>query len=125
MSEFSEGASLLASSSLEIDYEALAPTHKLWVHLTAGGIAGAAEHCVMFPLDSVKTRMQSLCPCPEASCPTPIHGVASMIRREGWLRPLRGVNAVAIGSVPAHALYFTVYEKMKVFLFINFRYLKY
>ena len=36
--------------------------------------------------------------------------------REGWLRPLRGVNAVAVGSMPAHALYFTVYEKTKGFL---------
>lgn len=77
-------------------------------------LAGIAEHCVFFPLDSVKTRLQSLCPCPETRCPTPIHGVASMVRREGWLRPLRGVNAVAAGSAPAHALYFTVYEKTKV-----------
>uniref|UniRef100_A0A915DRI0 tRNA (guanine(46)-N(7))-methyltransferase n=1 Tax=Ditylenchus dipsaci TaxID=166011 RepID=A0A915DRI0_9BILA len=86
------------------------------VHLSAGGIAGMAEHCVMFPLDSVKTRLQSLCPCPETNCPTPVHGVASMVKREGWMRPLRGVNAVAAGAVPAHALYFTAYEKMKSFL---------
>ncbi|TMS35565.1 hypothetical protein L596_002943 [Steinernema carpocapsae] len=98
------------------DYESLAPTHKLWVHLAAGAVAGMAEHCVMFPFDSVKTRLQSLCPCPEAKCPTPVHGIASMIRREGWLRPLRGVNAVAAGSLPAHALFFTVYEKTKGFL---------
>ncbi|KAK0395868.1 hypothetical protein QR680_001469 [Steinernema hermaphroditum] len=98
------------------EYESLAPTHKLWVHLSAGALAGMTEHCVMFPFDSVKTRLQSLCPCPEAKCPTPVHGIASIIRREGWLRPLRGVNAVAAGSIPAHALYFTVYEKMKAFL---------
>lgn len=118
MPEFSQGTSLLSNNLLEIDYEALSPNHKLWVHLAAGGIAGVAEHCVMFPLDSFKTRIQSLCPCPEASCPTPIHGVASIIKKEGWLRPLRGMNAVALGSVPAHALYFSVYEKMKVFIFI-------
>uniref|UniRef100_A0A914D4A8 Mitoferrin-1 n=1 Tax=Acrobeloides nanus TaxID=290746 RepID=A0A914D4A8_9BILA len=98
------------------DYEALAPTHKIWVHMAAGGLAGLAEHCVMFPLDSVKTRMQSLCPCPEVKCPTPVHGVTSMMRREGWMRPFRGVNAVAAGAIPAHALYFTVYEKAKGFL---------
>jgi solute carrier family 25 iron transporter 28/37 len=98
------------------DYESLPPTHAVWVHLTAGAVAGIAEHCVFFPLDSVKTRLQSLCPCPETKCPTPIHGVASMMRREGWLRPLRGVNAVATGSAPAHALYFAVYEKLKELL---------
>jgi hypothetical protein len=27
-----------------------------------------------------------------------MHGVASMMKREGWLRPLRGVNAVAAGA---------------------------
>jgi hypothetical protein len=27
-------------------------------HLVAGAAAGAAEHVVMFPVDSVKTRMQ-------------------------------------------------------------------
>jgi len=100
----------------EDEYESLAPKHKLWVHLAAGALAGMTEHCVMFPLDSVKTRLQSLCPCPEAKCPTPVHGIASIIRREGWLRPLRGVNAVAAGSVPAHALYFAIYEKTKGFL---------
>jgi solute carrier family 25 iron transporter 28/37 len=111
MSEFSRG-----DPQPEIDYEALAPNHKLWVHLSAGALAGMAEHVVMFPVDSVKTRLQSLCPCPETSCPTPIHGVASMMKREGWLKPLRGVNAVAAGAMPAHALYFTVYEKFKNFL---------
>jgi solute carrier family 25 iron transporter 28/37 len=96
------------------DYESLAPNYSLSVHMMAGAMAGMAEHCVMFPLDSVKTRIQSLCPCPEWKCPTPIHGIASMAKREGFWRPFRGVNAVAIGSVPAHALYFSVYEKIKV-----------
>jgi len=97
----------------EDEYESLPPTATVWVHLAAGAIAGMAEHCVMFPLDSVKTRMQSLCPCPETACKTPVHGVASIIKREGWFRPLRGVNAIALGSMPAHALYFSVYEKVK------------
>ncbi|CAG8860243.1 Mitoferrin [Caenorhabditis elegans] len=101
----------------EDEYESL-PTHSvpIQVHLTAGALAGAVEHCVMFPFDSVKTRMQSLCPCPETKCPTPVHSLMSIVKREGWLRPLRGVNAVAAGSMPAHALYFTVYEKMKGYL---------
>uniref|UniRef100_A0A8R1E134 Mitoferrin n=1 Tax=Caenorhabditis japonica TaxID=281687 RepID=A0A8R1E134_CAEJA len=99
----------------EDEYESL-PTHSIPVHLAAGALAGAVEHCVMFPFDSVKTRMQSLCPCPETKCPTPVHSLMSIVKREGWLRPLRGVNAVAAGSMPAHALYFTVYEKLKGFL---------
>ncbi|KAI6239488.1 hypothetical protein M3Y99_00566600 [Aphelenchoides fujianensis] len=75
----------------EEEYETLAPNYPLWVHMSAGALAGMTEHVVMYPVDSVKTRLQSLCPCPEIKCQTPIHGVASMIRREGWLKPLRGV----------------------------------
>jgi len=109
------------SSICVTGYESLATTYSLWVHMAAGAAAGLAEHCALFPVDSVKTRLQSLCPCPENTCPTPIHGLAGMIRREGWLRPLRGVNAVAAGSIPAHALYFTIYEKTKLFLTGNTR----
>jgi len=104
-----------------VEYEALPPTYKLWVHLTAGALAGLAEHTATYPIDSVKTREQSLCRCPKAKFATPFHEVASIIRNEGWKRPLRGVNAVAAGSIPAHALYFTVYEKMKDFLTGNTR----
>jgi solute carrier family 25 iron transporter 28/37 len=104
------------SPSGGVKSECVAPNHKVWVHLSSGAVAGMLEHVVMFPFDSVKTRIQSLLPSPETNCPTPIHGVASMIKREGWMKPLRGVNAIAVGSLPAHALYFTAYEKLKNFL---------
>uniref|UniRef100_A0A0N5AM22 Mitoferrin n=1 Tax=Syphacia muris TaxID=451379 RepID=A0A0N5AM22_9BILA len=99
----------------EEEYETL-PTHKLWVHFVAGSMAGLAEHCVMFPFDSVKTRLQSLVTCPEVKCPTAMHCVMSMAKREGWRRPFRGVNAMIAGAVPAHALYYTVYERFKYML---------
>lgn len=35
------------------DYESL-PTASVGVHMTAGAFAGIMEHCVMYPLDSVK-----------------------------------------------------------------------
>jgi len=97
------------------DYESL-PTHSLYVHLVAGAGAGMMEHCVMYPIDSVKTRMQSLCPCPEKACRTPMHGLIEMIRTEGILRPMKGVSSIAMGAAPAHALYYTVYEKSKLYL---------
>lgn len=34
-------------------YETL-PTSSVAVHMTAGAFAGIMEHCVMYPLDSVK-----------------------------------------------------------------------
>ena len=37
----------------------------------------------------------------------------TMIRQEGWSRPVRGVSAVFVGAGPAHAMYFAGYEKIK------------
>lgn len=41
------------------DYESL-PTGNVGIHMTAGAVAGIMEHCVMFPVDSVKVRALSL-----------------------------------------------------------------
>jgi solute carrier family 25 iron transporter 28/37 len=97
------------------DYEQL-PTHSIYVTMTAGAAAGIMEHCLMYPIDSLKTRIQSLCPCPEQSCRTPVSGFMEMAKREGFLGTYRGVNAIAVGAIPAHALYFSVYEKLKTTL---------
>lgn len=94
------------------DYESL-PTSSVRVHMTAGAIAGVLEHCVMFPVDSVKTRMQSLAPSPEAAYRSIREGLVKMVNSEGILRPLGGVNAVILGAGPAHALYFSAYEGIK------------
>lgn len=37
------------------DYESL-PTNNVSTHMTAGAMAGVMEHCVMYPLDSVKVN---------------------------------------------------------------------
>lgn len=38
------------------DYETL-PTDNVGTHMIAGAIAGVMEHCVMYPLDSVKVSV--------------------------------------------------------------------
>ena len=38
------------------DYESLPPSTPLLVSCTAGALAGVAEHCAMYPVDSVKVR---------------------------------------------------------------------
>lgn len=38
------------------EYETL-PSSSVSTHMTAGAIAGIMEHCVMYPLDSVKVRV--------------------------------------------------------------------
>ncbi|XP_077118952.1 mitoferrin-1 isoform X3 [Ranitomeya variabilis] len=59
------------------------------------------------------TRMQSLQPDPNAQYRGVMEALRKMIRSEGLLTPLRGINVTVLGAGPAHALYFACYEKMK------------
>ncbi|KAG8035528.1 hypothetical protein G9C98_006974 [Cotesia typhae] len=97
---------------MDIDeYESL-PTTSVGVNMTAGASAGIMEHCVMYPVDSVKTRMQQLTPEPGGR-----HNARTvlfkMIHQEGLRRSFRGVSVMVAGAGPAHALYFSCYEMIK------------
>lgn len=63
-----------------------------------------------------QTRMQRIQPCAEARYKTVGEAFYKMVRQEGILRPIRGMTAVIVGAGPAHALYFSCYEKAKVVL---------
>ncbi|CAH1641672.1 unnamed protein product [Spodoptera littoralis] len=91
------------------DYETL-PTQNSVTHMTAGAIAGVMEHCIMYPLDSVKTRMQSLRNANNSSISETFR---HMVKKEGLLRPIRGMSAVVMGAGPAHACFFATYEYCK------------
>ncbi|KAM9822847.1 mitoferrin-1 [Syngnathus typhle] len=95
------------------DYETLPPHVSVTTHMTAGAVAGVLEHTVMYPVDSVKTRMQSLQPDPKAQYRGVYEALRRIIRTEGFLRPLRGLNITMMGAGPAHALYFACYERLK------------
>ncbi|KAJ4952989.1 hypothetical protein NE237_029821 [Protea cynaroides] len=94
-----------------------------WQFMVAGSIAGMVEHMAMFPVDTLKTRMQmvgasSAASC--SSCPTKSHRqpqfgrfLASIMRTEGPLGLYRGIGAMGLGAGPAHAVYFSVYEVCK------------
>ncbi|KAK5644490.1 hypothetical protein RI129_005790 [Pyrocoelia pectoralis] len=92
------------------DYETL-PTSNVFTHMTAGAFAGVMEHCLMYPLDSVKTRMQSL--LPSSSRDGISRTLFNMVQQEGIFRPVRGMPAVIVGAGPAHAFYFSSYEYLK------------
>ena len=57
--------------------------------------------------------MQSLHPNPSATYRSVPDALYKMMTREGLFRPIKGVSAVIAGAGPAHALYFSCYEKMK------------
>ncbi|RXN09787.1 mitoferrin-1 [Labeo rohita] len=111
--EMSEVKSDGGSSEGDEDYESLPAHASLCTHMTAGAVAGVLEHTVMYPVDSVKTRMQSLQPDPKAQYRSVYGALKRIVRTEGLLRPLRGLNITVLGAGPAHALYFACYERIK------------
>eukprot|EP00056_Hartaetosiga_gracilis_P006093 m.92970 g.92970 ORF g.92970 m.92970 type:complete len:312 (-) comp12375_c1_seq1:390-1325(-) len=96
------------------DYEALPQHASPYIHMLAGGAAGILEHTAMYPFDVVKTRLQKVNPSPGGLYTGVAHCMKSMVRTEGFPSLFRGMNAVLLGAGPAHALYFSVYEKSKL-----------
>ncbi|TRY84090.1 hypothetical protein DNTS_008935 [Danionella cerebrum] len=97
----------------EPDYEGLPRGASTSTYMLAGAVAGIMEHCLMFPIDCVKTRMQSLQPEPAARYRNVMDALWRIMRTEGIWRPIRGLNVTAVGAGPAHALYFACYERLK------------
>ncbi|KAI1308406.1 Fe(2+) transporter [Mortierella claussenii] len=97
----------------EYEYEALPENSSVAASLLAGALAGVAEHAVMYPVDSIKTRMQILQPTPQAVYSGVINAASRITTTEGARTLWRGVNSVIMGAGPAHALYFATYEYAK------------
>ena len=68
------------------------------VALMAGGAAGMTVDVVLFPLDTLKTRLQSS---------------QGFIKAGGFRGIYNGLSAAAVGSAPGAALFFMTYEKCK------------
>lgn len=86
---------------------------QFWQYMVAGSIAGSIEHMAMFPVDTLKTRMQAL------TGSDPVHPIGvrrafgSILKLEGPSGLYRGIAAMGLGAGPAHAVYFSVYEICK------------
>jgi len=63
--------------------------------LVAGGLAGTSVDVALFPIDTLKTRMQS----PQG-----------FIKAGGFRGIYNGLGAAAVGSAPGAALFFSSYE---------------
>lgn len=101
------------STDDEDPYESLPGVRNTFVYMAAGAAAGIGEHCIMYPVDVVRTRMQSIRPqiAHKSLWPT----VTQLIKTER-LKTFRGMSAVVIGAGPAHALYFATYENLKKYI---------
>mmetsp|Transcript_4688 Transcript_4688/g.13357 ORF Transcript_4688/g.13357 Transcript_4688/m.13357 type:complete len:284 (-) Transcript_4688:186-1037(-) len=70
----------------------------LYVSLISGGVAGTTVDVVLFPLDTIKTRLQA----PEG-----------FMKSGGFNGLFKGVSAAAVGSAPGASLFFMSYETAK------------
>lgn len=81
-------------------------------HMIAGSFAGLAEHVSIFPLDTLKTNIQ----CEKCGSSSPFKTLSCaqrIVKNDGILRLWRGVGAMFLGCIPAHAAYFSLFETMK------------
>jgi len=97
----------------EVDYESLPPNAGLAVNMLAGALAGISEHAVMFPVDSIKTRMQVFATSPVAVYSGVGNAFSRISSTEGMRALWRGVTSVVLGAGPAHAVHFGTLEAVK------------
>ncbi|KAF6146942.1 hypothetical protein GIB67_036661 [Kingdonia uniflora] len=84
-----------------------------WQYMIAGSVAGCVEHTAMFPVDTLKTRMQALVSFPAQASVGLRQALGSILKVEGPRGLYRGIGAMGLGAGPAHAVYFSVYEFCK------------
>ncbi|VEU20759.1 DEKNAAC101716 [Brettanomyces naardenensis] len=100
-------------TKIQIDYEALPENSPVFAQLVAGAFAGIMEHTVMYPVDAVKTRMQT---AQLKSDEGLIQAFSRISSSEGVSGLWRGVSSVIVGAGPAHAVYYLVFESTKTAL---------
>jgi len=79
----------------------MANTELMVTYLVSGGFAGLACDITMYPVDTIKTRLQSS---------------VGFVKSGGFNSIFRGLGSVALGSVPNNATFFLAYESSKQFL---------
>ncbi|KAI0786200.1 S-adenosylmethionine transporter [Abortiporus biennis] len=76
--------------------EASGPT--FYQSLAAGGMAGTAVDLLFFPIDTIKTRLQS---------------AQGFVHAGGFKGIYKGVGSVVVGSAPGAAIFFCTYDTLK------------
>ncbi|CCI44685.1 unnamed protein product [Albugo candida] len=109
-------SSLHEPSMIDEDWEEWSPEKGSFLHhMMAGSAAGVAEHVSIFPIDTIKTHMQ----CEQchwsgsSSKSSALETLRRLLKEEGPLRLFRGVSTMLGASLPAHALYFSIFEYAK------------
>ncbi|KAI4495815.1 hypothetical protein M0802_008438 [Mischocyttarus mexicanus] len=86
-------------TSYENNFKSFPGRNLLFTSIFAGASAGICVDTVLFPIDTIKTRLQSQ------------HG---FLQSGGFKGLYRGLYPVLVGSTPTAALFFVTYESTKV-----------
>lgn len=131
------------SADDDLEWEEWDGSGKFWHHCVAGSIAGVSEHTLMYPFDTAKTYLQACAECPHtassvtkgasqhklssSAMPRPgmwttmrhivttaeLNSTGTVSKTAGMTRLWRGVQAIVVGCIPAHAFFFSTYEVTK------------
>ncbi len=83
---------------------------KTWQLMIAGSLAGVGYHCLMFPVDTVKSIYQ----IQEETNPRTLVDIAGQIyRKKGFFGFYSGLGVTLCKSIPASAILFVLYERIK------------
>lgn len=78
--------------------------------LLSGGVAGLAVDLSLYPLDTIKTRLQSK---------------EGFKTSGGFKNIYKGISSIMLGSAPGSALFFLTYNSSKQFFNKNSQFKKY
>ncbi|KNB42661.1 mitoferrin-like protein [Blastocystis sp. subtype 4] len=70
-------------------------------HMVAGCVAGVSEHIVFFPIDTLRVMAIGF-------------DFQRAVHRHGYRILWRGISTTIVACIPAHALYFSIYEYIKM-----------
>jgi len=96
-----------------LEWEEWDQSTPFWKHAVAGSCAGMMEHVAMYPIDTVKTRMQAAPVVPGCKAPGLTATVREVLREQGAGGLMRGCLAIGVGCIPAHIGLFCTYEITK------------
>ncbi|KAL0477194.1 mcfE [Acrasis kona] len=82
----------------------------VFAHLAGGAVAGLISDGIVHPIDTIRARLQTQKTQQYSSA---TQAFRSIVKTEGPLTLYRGFGAVAMGTIPGHALYFAGYERSK------------
>ena len=94
----------------DLDASTMTHTHTWVASACAGGIAGSVTWGVVYPVDVIKTKVQT------SPLDTPLRDLsiyrvgASIVQQHGWRRLFRGLGITLIRAFPVNGTIFPVYE---------------